>query len=242
MGMIEEMNSKASEQFLRGARLSAPVIIGIIPTAIAFGILARTSGLTLWESLFMSAVVFAGASQFAALNLLATGASFAGILVTTALLNARHIMMGSSLTQRMQPMRPLEKLALFFILTDESFSIASMQKDREISAAFLWGVQIPIFLTWTSVTVLGFIGTSVLPQAVQDCMGIAIYALFAALIIPSARKSRAALTVTLAAMALSSLFKWTPALASINRGVVIMICAGAAAALGAAFFPKERDA
>ncbi len=228
--------------FLRGMRLSLPVIIGMVPSALAFGLLAKSAGLTLSESVFMSAVVFAGASQFAALNLMMAGTSLIGILVTTALLNARHIMMGSSITQRMKPMDPFKKLALFFMLTDESFSIASLQKDDAVEPAFLWGVQLPIYFTWTSVTALGYLGTSVLPQAVQQSMGIAIYALFAALIIPSTRTSRAALIVTASAMALSSLFKWAPALAGVNRGVAVMVCAGLSAAVGALFFPKGGDA
>ena len=229
-------------EFLRGAKLSLPIIIGMIPSAVAFGILAKTAGLTLWESLFMSAVVFAGASQFAALNLVMLGAPLADVIITTALLNARHIMMGSSLSQRMHaPVSTLEKSALFFCLTDESFSIASLQSGDEVSPAFLWGVEMPIYLTWSAVTVAGYAGTAFLPQSLQDSMGIAIYALFIALIIPSARKSRAALTVTLCAMAASALLKWAPMLAQINRGVAIMLSAGAAAAVGAWFFPMKEE-
>ena len=165
MENTKKINETASGQLLRGAKLSLPVIIGMIPSALAFGILAKTAGLTLYESVFMSAVVFAGASQFAALNLMMTGSTLAGILITTALLNARHIMMGSSLTQRMKPMDPLRKAALFFMLTDESFSIASLQKDETVAPAFLCGIQLPIFFTWTFVTALGYLGTSVLPQS-----------------------------------------------------------------------------
>ncbi len=243
MDPLAQSAGGARREFTRGAKLALPIVIGMIPSALAFGILAKTALLTLWESLFMSAVVFAGASQFAALNLLVIGAPLVDVLLTTALLNARHIMMGSSLSQRMKPgMEPLKKTLLFFMLTDESFSIASLQKEEVVEPAFVWGVQIPIYLTWTTVTMLGYIGTSILPQSVQQSMGIAIYALFAAIIIPSARKSRAALTVTLCAMALSAFLKWTPAFAGMNRGVVIMLCAGCAAAVGAWLFPKSEEA
>ena len=73
-------------------------------------------------------------------------------------------------------------------------------------------------------------------------MGVAIYALFLAIIIPAARRSRAALIVTLSAMALSALFKWLPVLAQMNRGVAIVISAGAAAVIGALLFPAGREA
>lgn len=102
-------------EFLRGARKSLPVITGMIPSGAAFGILAETAGFSVWESLLMSLIVFAGASQFAALNLLAVGAPAADIVLATALLNARHIMMGSSLSRRMKGGgNPLCKAALFF--------------------------------------------------------------------------------------------------------------------------------
>ena len=228
-------------EFLRGARKSLPVITGMIPSGAAFGILAETAGFSVWESLLMSLIVFAGASQFAALNLLAVGAPAADIVLATALLNARHIMMGSSLSRRMKGGgNPICKAALFFFLTDESFSVASLQSGGAVSVPFLWGLQLPIYITWNVLTVCGWLGTSALPPALRASMGIAIYALFIALIIPSARKSRAALAVTLAAMALSTLFKFAPVLSELNKGVAIMISAGGAALLGALLFPPEE--
>ena len=229
--------------FSAGAKKSLPVIIGMVPSAMAFGILAKTAGLSIWESLFMSAVVFAGASQFAALNMLMIGVSMADILITTALLNARHIMMGSSISQRMERgINPFEKFALFFFLTDESFSIASLQEAEIVAPGFLWGVQLPIFLTWNVLTLCGYIGTAFLPRDLQSSMGIAIYALFLAIIIPAARKSRAALIVTLSAMTLSALLKWLPLFAQLNRGLAIIISAGAAAVIGALLFPTGKEA
>ena len=227
-------------EFLRGARKSLPVITGMIPSGAAFGILAETAGFSVWESLLMSLIVFAGASQFAALNLLAVGAPAADIVLATALLNARHIMMGSSLSRRMKGGgNPLCKAALFFFLTDESFSVASLQGGGAVSVPFLWGLQLPIYITWNVLTVCGWLGTSALPPALRASMG--IYALFIALIIPSARKSRAALAVTLAAMALSTLFKFAPVLSELNKGVAIMISAGGSALLGALLFPPEKE-
>lgn len=228
--------------FSAGAKKSLPVIIGMVPSAMAFGILAKTAGLSIWESLFMSAVVFAGASQFAALNMLMIGVSMADILITTALLNARHIMMGSSISQRMERgINPFEKFALFFFLTDESFSIASLQEAEIVTPGFLWGVQLPIFLTWNALTLCGYIGTAFLPRDLQSSMGIAIYALFLAIIIPAARRSRAALIVTLSAMTLSALLKWLPIFAQLNRGLAIIISAGAAAVIGALLFPTGKE-
>lgn len=238
---MEDNKETTARGFFNGMKKSLPIVIGIVPSGVAFGILAKTAGLTLWESLFMSAVVFAGASQFAALNLMMIGASAADIIITTALLNARHIMMASSLSRRLAPgLGTPAKIPLFLTLTDESFSIASLQRERLIAGSFIYGLQFPLYLSWSATTLCGYLGTSVMPQTVRDSMGIAIYALFISLIIPATRKSRAALTVTLAAMALSALFKFTPGLSQINRGVAIIISAGGSALLGALLYPTAE--
>lgn len=103
-------------------------------------------------------------------------------------------------------------------------------------------MQLPIFLTWNALTLCGYIGTAFLPRDLQSSMGIAIYALFLAIIIPAARKSRAALIVTLSAMTLSALLKWLPLFAQLNRGLAIIISAGAAAVIGALLFPTGKEA
>ena len=228
--------------FKNGLKTGTPIAIGYIPSALACGILCKTAGLTAIESLFMSLVVFAGASQFVALNLLMIGSSIPEIVLATAVLNMRHIMMSSSIARRLAPgIGALKKSWICFELTDESFSIASMQKEPLLAPEFMFGLNLVGHFTWTAGTVLGFFGTSVLPQDVQNSMGIALYALFLGLLLPSVRKSRSALIVAALAMTLSAFIKWTPYFASMNRGIAIMIATSLAALFGAAIFPLNRE-
>ena len=227
--------------FTYGLRTGTPIALGYIPSALACGILCKTAGLTALESLFMSLIVFAGASQFVALNLLIIGSSIPEIVLATAVLNMRHIMMSSSIARRLVPgIGALKKSWICFELTDESFSIASMQKETLLAPEFMFGLNIVGHCTWVTGTVLGFYGTSVLPQNVQDSMGIALYALFIGLLLPSVRKSRPALIVAASGMALSALIKWTPFFAGMNRGIAIMTATGLAALIGAIIFPLEK--
>ncbi|MEA4873129.1 MAG: AzlC family ABC transporter permease [Synergistaceae bacterium] len=233
--------AQVARGFGYGLRTGTPVAVGYIPSAVACGILCKTAGLTAFESLFMSLVVFAGASQFVALNLLVIGSSIPEIILATAVLNMRHIMLSSSLARRLTPgISAFKKSWICFELTDESFSIASMQKEPLLAPEFMFGLNIVGHCTWVIGTVLGFYGTSVLPQNVQDSMGIALYALFIGLLLPSVRKSRSALIVAATGMGLSALIKWTPCFADMNRGIAIMTATGLAALLGSVVFPLGK--
>ncbi|MDL2298120.1 AzlC family ABC transporter permease [Synergistaceae bacterium OttesenSCG-928-D05] len=236
-------NFSTARGFRNGVKTGTPIAIGYLPSAIACGILANSAGLSVAEGIFMSLIVFAGASQFVALNLLMLGATFPEILLATAVLNMRHIMMSSSITRRLEPgLSWIKKAWIGFEITDESFSIASMQKERFLAPEFLMGLNIVGHCTWVFGTWLGFLGAQVLPQKIQDSMGIAIYALFIGLLVPSVRKNRPALIVAAAAMALSTFFKWTPIFASMNIGLKIMFATGLAASLGAFLFPLHKKA
>lgn len=229
--------------FIHGVRTGTPIAAGYIPSAIACGILANSAGLLPSEGLFMSFIVFAGASQFVALNLIMTGAAFPEIILATAVLNARHVMFASSIARRLPPgVSAPQKAWIGFEITDESFSVASAQRERRLAPEFLMGLNIVGHVTWVGGTFMGFLGAAALPPVVQKSMGIAIYALFIGLLAPMVRKNRVGLTVAAAAMALSALIKWTPLFAGINYGLMIMLATGLAALLGAYLICKVREA
>lgn len=230
-----------AEGFLYGLKTGTPVAFGYIPSALACGILCKTAGLTAFESVFMSFVVFAGSSQFVALNLIMIGSSMPEIVLTTAVLNMRYMMMSSSMTRRLEEgIGAIKRSLIAFELTDESFSIASMQRERFLSADFMFGLNIVGHISWVVGTLMGFFGTAVMPESVQSSMGIALYALFIGLLLPSVRKSRSALTVAATAMGLSALIKWAPCFSYINRGLAIIIAAGTAALIGTILFPVKK--
>ena len=158
----------------------------------AFGILSKTTGISLLESFMFSSLVFAGASQFMALNLILVGTGIGGIIFTTLLVNFRHFLMSASLTEKVKDVSHHGKgwLALMaFGITDEVFSVASF-REGEISKEYLMTVEILALLGWAGGTVIGYIIGSVLPDAIQASMGVGIYAMFIALLLPEVKKSR----------------------------------------------------
>lgn len=165
-----------------------PIIMGFIPIAMAFGILSKSAGITLVESLGFSMIVFAGASQFIALNLLITGASIGEIVLTTLLVNFRHFLFAASLSPKMTKDMKKAIPLIAFGLTDEIFSVASL-KEKELTKEYMLVLEFCVYSALAVGTLLGYVIGGVLPTVVQLSMGIALYALFTAILVPEMKKS-----------------------------------------------------
>lgn len=178
--------------------ITLPLIIGYFPVAMAFGLLAKNTALSFKDTSLMSVFVFAGASQFMALDLIAAGASTGNIIFATFLLNLRHLMMSASLSLDLKeiPKRFIPLVA--FGITDESFSVISFNKDK-INLPFLLILNGLSYASWVVGTMLGFLVGEILPATLQASMGIGLYAMFAALLTPELAKSKEILYLSLIA-------------------------------------------
>lgn len=165
-----------------------PIIMGFIPIAMAFGILSKSAGITLVESLGFSMIVFAGASQFIALNLLIAGASIGEIVLTTLLVNFRHFLFAASLSPKMTKDMKKAIPLIAFGLTDEIFSVASL-KEKELTKEYMLILEFCAYSALAVGTLLGYVLGGVLPTVIQLSMGIALYALFTAILVPEMKKS-----------------------------------------------------
>lgn len=184
-------NTKKSE-IKQGMISALPIIVGYLPIGMAFGILSKTTGISLLESFMFSSMVFAGASQFMALNLILVGTGIGGIILTTLLVNFRHFLMSASLTEKVKDISHHGKawLALMaFGITDEVFSVASF-REGDISKEYLMTLEFLSLLGWTGGTLIGYLIGSILPETIQASMGVGIYAMFIALLLPEAKRSR----------------------------------------------------
>lgn len=171
-----------------GFKDGTPIIMGFIPIAMAFGILCKTAEITLLESLGFSMIVFAGASQFIAVNLLIAGASIGEIILTTLLVNFRHFLFAASLSPKITKDMKNAAALIAFGLTDEIFSVASL-KDKELSKEYMITLESCAYFALAIGTVVGYVLGGILPNVVQLSMGIALYALFTAILVPEMKKS-----------------------------------------------------
>ncbi|SJZ94672.1 AzlC family ABC transporter permease [Selenihalanaerobacter shriftii] len=226
--------------FKAGVKAGVPIALGYIPIAITFGLVAKSTGVPDYISIMMSLLVFAGASQFVAVNLLALSTGHWQIIVTTLIVNLRHFLMSASMAQRIKKNTPKGLRALLaFGITDETFSIASLRPENELSFHFVLGLNLVSYSSWVLGTAGGvFLGMG-LPQTLQTSMGIALYAMFIGILVPNLKKSYAILIVSLITVVINTFLSWTSFFSSISTGWRVVITTILASALGSYFFPKE---
>ncbi len=212
-------------------RAGIPLFIGYFPAAVAFGILAKTTGVSLVETFLFSAVVFAGASQFIALNLLATGMGPTGIILTTLLVNFRHFLMSTYLSTRITEKAKRWYIPMAFGVTDEVFSVLSFTKGN-LTKNFVLALEFSAYSGWVSGTLAGFLLGGFMPPILTQSMGVALYALLLAILMPEIKSSHRSLFLTLA----SGLLNWLlVSMDFLPKGWTIIVCILVIASTGALF-------
>ena len=175
------------KDYIKGMRTGVPVIFGFIPVAIAYAVMARQAGIGAVETVLMSAAVFAGASQMMAVEMLSQGAAAVTIIVAAFILNLRHLIMSTCVINRIKKEKLWIKLLAVFGVTDESFAIFTTQKKENSNAAFFLGLITVTYSSWVGGTVIGVIASGLLPEIVSASLGVALYAMFIAILVPGIR-------------------------------------------------------
>lgn len=168
---------------LEGLRLCLPLALSVFAYGVVFGVLSRQAGLTLAESLLMSSIVFAGSSQFAALGLWATPLPIAAIVLTTLIINLRHLLMGAAIAPYFQELRPRWRWASLFFLTDENWALTMGAYERgSRNGALLLGGGLALFVSWTGSTLIGQLLGSAIAEPERYGLDFAFTAVFLALL------------------------------------------------------------
>ncbi|WP_135228583.1 AzlC family ABC transporter permease [Deinococcus fonticola] len=231
------MTSAFFPPFWRGYRLMFPLWLGMVPFAVAYALTARSAGLSLWETQFMSLTTFAGASQFAAAGMLGAGASALGIVFTTFLLNARHLLYGLSLARQLPLSRRQRPVAAQF-LTDEAYGMVIVNGPKDpagLSFPFLLGAELSLYSIWNAATLLGSVAGAALPNPQALGVGVIFPLAFLGLLVPLL-VDRISLLVAL----VSGLGAW--GLSRVLPGGLVILLAGVGGALlGAAFLTRSQQ-
>lgn len=227
--------------FSKGVRDGLPIALGYLSVSFAFGMICIQKGLPAWAPILISLTNFTGTGQFAGADLIAAGAMFAEIAFTVLIINMRYLLMSLSLSQKLEPnMALIKRLAIAFGNTDEIFAVA-IRQNGELNFTYMMGLILSSFSGWVGGTVLGVFASSFLPYALQSALGIAIYAMFIAIIIPAAKESKPITRVVIIAVIMSCIFYYTPVLSSVSKGWVIIICGIISSAFGGYFFPLKEE-
>ena len=225
-------------EFLRGLYAGIPICLGYLSVSFAFGIFAVESGLSVLGTLLMSMTCVTSAGQLAAVPIIAGAGGFFELSLSQLVINLRYSLMSVSLSQKLDSsVKLFDRFALAFVNTDEVFAVASSQKS--VNKWFFYGLILTPWLGWSLGTLLGAAAGNILPAVVTSALGIAIYGMFIAIVVPEAKQSRP-ICVGIAVF-LSCLFYWTPWLQQIPSGFTVIICAVTASAIMAWLAPIEPE-
>ena len=229
--------------FLKGVKHGLPIGLGYLSVSFAFGMQCVGGGLTVMQALLISMTNLTSAGQLAGLQVMIAQSSLIEMALTQFIINLRYALMGLSLSQKLGPtMNTPRRMFFSFSNTDEIFAVASSQPEK-LHHHYLYGLMLAPIIGWSTGTLLGAVAGQLLPAFVRSALGVAIYGMFLAIILPPARKEKPVRVVVLIAVVLSLCFRYIPLLNTLSSGFVIIICAVAASALGAWLFPvKEGDA
>ena len=233
---MSEINS-----FSKGVRNGLPICFGYLSVAFAFGIFACGSGLTVAEALLISATNVTSAGQLAAVPIIAGGGTLLELAVSQLVINLRYALMSVSLSQRLGgSVRLPDRFLIAFVNTDEVFAVA-MAQNGPVGRRYLYGLILTPYLGWALGTLLGAVAGNLLPDVVISALGLAIYAMFIAIVLPKVKNHRPTALCVAIAVLLSCAFYYIPLLQKIPSGFSVILCSVVAAAVAALVCPVKGE-
>jgi 4-azaleucine resistance transporter AzlC len=229
-------------EFLDGARAQLPLLLGVAPFGMAYGAYAVERGIGAGLAQAMSVIIFGGASQFVAVELLATGVPGLVIVLTVGLVNLRHTLYAAALAPHVAPLSLGWRALLAYLLTDEAYAVGIRRYEQGDRAPFrhwyLLGTCMALWACWQVTTAAGvFVGAAV-PDGWS--LDFALPLTFIAIVVPALR-DRPALAAAVAAGLIATIaFRWpygtglvTAAIAGLVAGVTLDPMLGAPPAAAA---------
>ena len=228
------------QEWKDGIRDGIPICLGYFSVSMAFGLSTVKLGLPIWGAVLISLTNLTSAGQFAGVTLLAAQAGYMELIVSMLVINIRYFLMSISVSQKVEKNYTLrQRLCTSFGITDEVFAV-SMQRNKELSFPYMMGLIATPVLGWTGGTLVGAAATSLLPVSLSDAMGIALYGMFIAIIVPPAREQKNVMFAVLLAIVTSYLFTYLPIFQWISGGWTVIIITVAVSATAACLFPVEE--
>ena len=229
------------KEFTAGMKAGMPVCIGYFSVSFGFGAMAVAQGLRIWQAILISATNLTSAGQFAGLTVIAAGATILEMILTQLVINSRYALMSLALGQRLGPdVGTGKRLIAAFFNTDEIFALG-MSRGKDLTPAFFVGAGVAAALGWTGGTAMGAVAGSLLPESIRMALGVMLYGMFIAIVVPQAKEEKPILLSVILALVFSCLFTWVPLLNRVSAGLAIVICTVVAASLCAVLFPVKEE-
>ena len=228
-------------EYRAGVTGGLPVGLGYFSVSFGFGAMAISQGLKVFDATLISLTNLTSAGQFAGLTVIVAAATLWELILTQLIINSRYALMSLALSQRMgQRIGVLPRLLIAFFNTDEIFALA-MARTEPLTVPFMLGLGTLPIIGWTLGTLCGALAGSVLPASIQAALGVMLYGMFIAIVVPPAKREKPITIAVILAMTFSTLFTLVPLLKQVSVGISIVICTVAAAAVCAALFPIPEE-
>lgn len=225
--------------FKRGLRNGIPIALGYLSVAFGFGIMATRAGLTVTQAVILSASNMTSAGQVAGVSIIAAGGTYWEMALTQLVINLRYALMSLSLSQKLDSsFHTPQRMIASFGITDEIFALSSMEMNP-VKPWYMYGLILISCFGWSFGTFLGAAAGSLLPQVLSDAMGIMLYGMFLAVVIPPARAHRSVMVAALLAAACSIVCYYF--LSFLSSGFAVIITSVVAASVTALIYPLDDE-
>lgn len=232
---------KSNNSYLNGLNKGIPIALGYLSVSFGFGITAVGKGLTGLQAILVSMTNLTSAGQIAGIGIIASCGTIIEMLLSQLVINIRYCLMGIALSQKLDStFTTPHRLITSFGITDEVFAVAASEY-RLIGKRFMYGLITLPYIGWAVGTALGAYAGYVLPQSVCSALGIAIYSMFIAIIVPPSKTDRGVLAAVLISSIMSCCFYYIPCFKGVSQGFAIIICAFVTSALMAWIAPKGEE-
>lgn len=235
MNMSTQSNLK---KFIKGLSHGIPIALGYLSVSFGFGIMAVQSGLTPVEASVISLTNLTSAGQAAGVEVIASHGTLIEMAVIQLVINIRYSLMAISLSQKADKSFTLpHRLLAGFGITDEIFAVCYASPDK-VKPAYMYGVILIAAIGWVAGTFLGGTMGQILPEKLSAALGLMLYGMFMAIIVPPAKKHRNVLFAVVLAAVLNIFIRMIPGM---SGGLAVIISALISAATAAAIFKDEED-
>lgn len=226
-----------SREFKDGIKDAVPICLGYLAVSFAFGIQAVLSGLSVFDASLISLLNVTSAGQFAGLGVMSAGGGYPEMAAVQLVINLRYALMSAAISQKLDnSVGTVKRMGIAYGMTDEIFGISAARKGR-LSPFYSYGATVISVFGWVLGTFLGAFSGQILPERLISALGVALYGMFIAIVVPVAMEDKKILIAVLAGIALSVAFYYAPILKNISNGIRIIIVTVLVAGAAAFVFP-----
>ncbi|HAT02149.1 MAG TPA: branched-chain amino acid ABC transporter permease [Oribacterium sp.] len=233
--------SQNRQWFIKGLYDGIPIAAGYFAVSFALGIAAKTAGLNAFQATLTSFLCNASAGEYAGFTVIASNAAYVEMAVISLIVNARYLLMSAALSQKFSSSTPFyHRLLVSFCVTDEIFG-ASVTVPGKLNPFYNYGLAVNALGFWAFGTCLGVIMGNVLPANVVSALGVLLYGMFLAIIMPPARRNTVVRVLVLLSMALSFACSKLPLVSSLSSGTRIILLTVLLSGAAAVFCPISEE-